>query len=413
MSYNNFANQIRQHVSAQINRALSQNPMYQQSFYPMFNPQPAGGQQRSQNYGGGQSSPQIGSFSNVDPSNRFQQNVVIGSFSNVGPDNTIDSNTRIDNYVTMGSSNKVQPDCRIGSYASIGDRNFIGCNTIIEGFTSIANDNNIGAQCKVLSYASIQNHVTIENDAKLCDYSTVFNNAKISMGSVLDRYSKLSSGAKLDPYVYLGQYSSVDGNIPNSVVIHEYVTIPRDSVIVPREVIIRSPSSLQLYQQCASLKDIPSNYLLNVDASLNQLIDEQINEFRNNCGQRTFDKLAFIKSLYLIKYHGLETFKRYEPQVKFPNDFNMGTNCSPTAVLYQNLENETHFGPNASKDILGSDWTQKMVKVLVIEQDSRRRERCVGDDRCDMIREILNDQRKVTCAKRNLSVFCTGNYNSF
>ncbi|XP_055302034.1 acyl-[acyl-carrier-protein]--UDP-N-acetylglucosamine O-acyltransferase-like [Sitodiplosis mosellana] len=372
------------------------------------------------------------SFHNVQPGAQVHRTVSLGQFTNIGSNVTIKYNAQIGSFVTISPSTIIGENTQIGSHSIVGQRCIIENDVIIHNFAKIGNDNTIRRGSILAGFTSIGNDVKFGNRVKVNQYAAIADEAEIGDDDYLDQYALVGLSVKVAPKAYIGMFSSIQPNaIVNALaVIHKFVEIPSGATVKYNEVVIRTPSSYELYQRCLPVESILAAHIeiaasknTGSDAEFNNLLrslmDSQINYLRTNCEQIPSipEKLFLIKSLYLIRCHGIDRFKQNLQQVQetlngiskmyvgngqvFINGIRM--ECTQFQRMRRQLENEYHFAENSERVVLQPDIKKNFIKLLAIEQDGEREYRIENDTICSMLEQIRSGEREVTCANRSLN----------
>ncbi|XP_055307080.1 UDP-3-O-acylglucosamine N-acyltransferase-like isoform X2 [Sitodiplosis mosellana] len=364
----------------------------------------------------------IGDFTNIDPTAIIKANARIGDFVSIYRLVTVGENSKVGNFARIDSSVIIKANARIGDYASIdrftsvAEKSKVGDFVVIAQRCTIANDvtisnfvkfatgTAIGTGSIVHEYVKTRTNVTIRNGVEVNDFASIGNDAEIQDDSFIDEYASIGADVKVASKVYIGQFSSIQANaiIRELAIIHVCVKIPSGATVENNEVVIRSPSTYELYKKCAVISSISDAQIkiaadrssvpsAPFNAMLRPLIDAQINGVKTKCNHgnmTTKPDLAVIKSLYLIQYYGLERFKEAQPKAH-------GWNIEViNAVVYVD-----GFRENSAKNILESDVKKKFIQLLEMEEDSERKNRVKNDTFCSVTAQILNGQRELTVAE--------------
>ncbi|KAG4070462.1 hypothetical protein HA402_005694 [Bradysia odoriphaga] len=341
-----------------------------------------------------------------------------GRFTNV------DSSVKVGSGATIGDHTNINSNCVIGRNARIGDHSNLGTGNIIHDNVRIGDHVTIRENTEIASNSELKNHVglgsgiRIGSNTRLSDHSTVGNFASIGNECIVEGHSTVGSDANVGSFVYCGRHSSIGAGavIGDNAVIHRHANVVNGRHVNNNEVIIRSPTSAALYANCLPLGSIPQNewvgqnfvnvvrsldfffnfsvetvsqYLPSFNVSpeanafLGQKIADEIRAINSNCEKgRNVDLsgVAFIKSLYLILYHGINDFNYYS-QLR----------GSDTTILNR----EQHFGSTATRNVLTNEVKDLIIRLLVLEEESQRIDRVTGDTYCKMSSDISNNERSV------------------
>ncbi|XP_037031945.1 uncharacterized protein LOC119071231 [Bradysia coprophila] len=321
-----------------------------------------------------------GRFTNVDLSVQVGSGATIGDYTDINANCVIGSNSRIGRHSHLGTGNIIHDNVHIGDHVTIRENNEIANNSELKRHVKLGSGIRIGSNTRVSDHTRVHNFASIGNECIVESHSTVEPNANI--GS----------------FVYCGRHSSIgpEAVIGDNAVIHRHAKVVNGRHVKINEVIIRSPTSAALYANCLPLCSIPQNdaetvsqYLPSYDVSseanafLGQKIAEEIRAINSNCekGQNVdLSGVAFIKSLYLILYHGI-------------NDFNYYSQLTGSYTTI--LSGEQHFGSTATRNVLTPEVKDLIIRLLVLEEDSQRIDRVTGDTYCKMSSDISNNERNV------------------
>lgn len=70
--------------------------------------------------------------------------------------------------------------------------------------------------------------------------------------AMIEKYAEIGKKSEIKSKAFIGKYSVIQSNVivGESAVIHKYAEIPKDSNVDAMEVVIRTPSSYDLYRNC-------------------------------------------------------------------------------------------------------------------------------------------------------------------
>ncbi|XP_031635771.1 uncharacterized protein LOC116348794 [Contarinia nasturtii] len=369
------------------------------------------------------------SFQNVHPDAKIDPTARLGSFVDIDTGVIVKAHAHIGSFASIASSTLIGENTNIGSHAKIGQRCNIENNVTIKTFAKFGNDNVLRSGSVFAQFSSIGNNVIFGNRVVMNEHAVVNDGAEIGDDSFLDEFSSVDFNVKILPKAYIGPFSFILSNaiVNEGAVIYESVEIPQKAVVNQKQVVISTPSTFTLYQSCAPIDSILSG---NVEIAakndkefnskqfnvlLRSMMDSQVDSLIASCKQTQMpaklEQLPTIKTLYLIRYQNLDRFKENFRIVQ-----NATKSSTPSIVISKNgvrmdssasfermqeLAREYHFGETAEKEILEPDVQKKFVQLLAIDQDASRVNRGENDTYYEMIGQIRNGDREVTCAKRS------------
>lgn len=137
----------------------------------------------------------------------------------------------------------ITPDTNFGHNVELGSNLNIGENTTV------------GNNCK------INDNAVIGRDVKMCDASIVFENAKIGSNCVLDDRSKVGPNANIGRGTYVGKDCDIGDNafIGDNSIILDNATVPANGYVGSNQMVMRTPTSVDLYSSCAPVEELSQN----------------------------------------------------------------------------------------------------------------------------------------------------------
>jgi len=271
--------------------------------------------------------------------------------------------------------------------------------------------------CKLRNYVRLGSGVELSQDVFLNCYSSMGDNAFCGAGSIFDSYSSMQSTSRTEAKAYLGKYSQVGSNslIGKNAVIHKYALVHDGETVPKGEVRIRTPSSTDLCSDCLSLNQIQQS---NIDQVLNtsvadasnflfDLMERHFDQMQQSCPSFDFESLRLVKSLYMLRFYGLEGYKK-NCQRRTSTNFNFNNikivrnifiNGKRITNDFQSSPDEHHFGSNDTRDIIDNRAKNAIITLLAIEHDAQRNSdlRVNGDGICKMLEDIISGRRPVRC----------------
>ncbi|XP_055310765.1 uncharacterized protein LOC129573771 [Sitodiplosis mosellana] len=359
------------------------------------------------------------SFQNVQRGALVDDTAFLGQFTNIDQNVVIEANARIGNFVSIGRSTSIGKNTQIGNHANIAQRCIIANDVTISNFVNIGIGTTIGPDCVLSEFANTGNSVRIGNGVKVDKHASISNGAGIQDDSLIDEFSSIGSDAKIGPKVYIGKFASISANaiVNKLAIVHKFVEIPNGYMIKNNEVVIRTPSTYELYQKCAAIGSISDAQVqiasdksampsAQFNAMLRSLLDAPINDVTAKCEQGNMmakPDLTAIKSLYLIQRYGLERFKETQQKVQqsLNGMANVQMNNEDVYINGFRIESDYHFGEASGDTILERDVKTKFIQLLAIEEEAERGNGPGSQTFCSVTMEIINGQREVMVAKRS------------
>ncbi|XP_055309837.1 putative uncharacterized protein DDB_G0267716 [Sitodiplosis mosellana] len=358
-------------------------------------------------------------FQNVEWGAQCDGTAVIGNFTNIDPSAIIKFNAQIGDFVSIGWSSSIGEYTHVGNYTNIAEYCTIANVVTISNFVNIGTGTTIGPGCVLSEFANTGHSVRIGNGVKVNKHASISNGAEIQTDSLIDEFSSIGSDAKIGPKVYIGKFASISANaiVNELAIVHKFVEIPNGYMIKNNEIVIRTPSTYELYQKCAATGSISDAQVqiasdksampsAQFNAMLRGLLYAQINDVTVECEQGnmiTNLDLSAIKSLYLIQRYGLERFKETQQivQQSLNGMANVQMNNEDVYINGFRIESDYHFGLTSRDTILERDVKTKFIQLLAIEEEAERENRVEDQTFCSVTMEIINGQREVMVAKRS------------
>ncbi|XP_055326717.1 UDP-3-O-acylglucosamine N-acyltransferase-like [Sitodiplosis mosellana] len=251
----------------------------------------------------------------IDSTARLGQNTTIDSSAD------IKANVEVGNSVSVGRSSSIGERSKLGQNVNIGQNCTIGSDAIISNFTVIGSGTTIGNGCTLSEFTSIGSRVKIGNGVKVSKYVSVANGVEIKDNSIVDDFCAIRSN--IPSNVYIGKFASVQANsiVNDLAIVHKYVNIASNTTVQNNAVIMRAPTTNELFEKSAPIANISDTQIQGAsdksavlsttfNTMFDGLLDAQINDLKSKCvqGGNTIFKpdLAAIKTLYLIR-SGIES----------------------------------------------------------------------------------------------------------
>lgn len=110
---------------------------------------------------------------------------------------------------------------------------------------------------KIGDYCTIGESTTALERSKIEDYCTIGARCEIGADSIVEEYSTISHDIKVGPSACIHSYTSIHANVTKLAVIHSFVILTNETVIKEGGIVMRSPSSKELYVLSSSINQIP------------------------------------------------------------------------------------------------------------------------------------------------------------
>lgn len=103
----------------------------------------------------------------------------------------------------------------------------------------------------------IHENSTASKGSKIRDHCTIGANCLIKSGSIVGRYSKITHKITIGRNACIHPFTLINANVPTWAVVHSFVNLPEGTSLEDGAIVMRSPSSKELYVRSPPIDKIP------------------------------------------------------------------------------------------------------------------------------------------------------------
>lgn len=187
---------------------------------------------------------QIPDLDKVGKFTKISSNVIIGQDTNVGNSVNIDENVRIGEKCEIADYCKIQDGVEIRNYSKVGD--------------NVQFDQPVDECTQLFECDNFKTDVEIGMNSIIHEYVNISNNVTAGSKCIFDIHSKIGANTRIGERVYIGKHVTVlpGCSIGSHAVLCDNAIIPENGIVRPYDLIIRTPSSDDLYSDCLDYRDI-------------------------------------------------------------------------------------------------------------------------------------------------------------
>lgn len=97
--------------------------------------------------------------------------------------------------------------------------------------------------------------------SKIGNYCKIGTNCKMNDYIIIEEHSTIIFKIEIGSKACIHAYTLINTHIPQLAVIHSYVNVPKGTILEDGAIVMRSPSSQELYVLSPPIRKIPGDYL--------------------------------------------------------------------------------------------------------------------------------------------------------
>lgn len=183
---------------------------------------------------------------------KITRNGSVGRMCQIGEHFTL-ADSNVDDYVIVGNNVTIEGSATVGSRTTIGNGVYLEHNLVVGRNVTLGDFVRVSSYTGIGTLSSIGKSSTVAQEVRILQSVQIGEHCKIGEAVNMNRFARIGNHVDITSRAYLGISSNVGSNVSIGylAIIHDYARIPQGNQIQPAEVVIPTPSSIDLYRDCS------------------------------------------------------------------------------------------------------------------------------------------------------------------